>query len=285
MRYREPLFRPPAEAESLIFQVALGCPHNACRFCAMYKGVAYRVRPQDEVFDEFAQAARRYPDVRRVFLADGDVMALPFERLRGMLEALNRLFPHLARVNVYANGSSIADKRDGELAALRQLKLNTLYVGVESGDDDLLKKVCKGETAEGMCDAVRRAQSAGLTCSVMVLLGLGGREGSARHADATAALLNRMQPRLLSALRLIDVPGTQMYVGYRPLTEYEAVAELIRILRGLALEKTVFRANHTSNPVPLAGRLPKDRAALVGELEALLPQLDRAGPGRVPFAL
>jgi len=285
MRYREPLFRPPAEAESLIFQVALGCPHNTCRFCAMYKGVSYRVRPQEEVVDEFAQAARRYPEVRRIFLADGDVMALPFARLRAMLEALNTFFPQVARVNVYANGRSVLEKSDDELAALRRLKLNTLYVGMESGDDDLLKKVCKGETAEGMCDAVRRAQAAGLTCSVMVLLGLGGRGGSAQHADATVALLNRMQPRLLSALRLIDVPGTQMYAGYQSLTEYEAVAELIRILRGLALEKTVFRANHTSNPVPLAGRLPKDRDALVGELEALLPQLDRTGPGRVPFAL
>ena len=126
---------------------------------------------------------------------------------------------------------------------------------------------------------------AGLKCSVMVLLGLGGREGSRRHADATAALLNRMQPRLLSALRLVDVPGTAMYDGYQTVTEFEAVDELIRLLRGLELEKTVFRANHTSNPVPLEGRFPKDREALVAQLESLLPRLDKKGPGRLPFVL
>lgn len=285
MQYREPLFRPPAEAGSLIFQVALGCPHNACRFCGMYKGVSYRVRPQDAVLAEFERAAHRYPEARRIFLADGDVMALSFERLRILLEALNRFFSHLARVNLYANGRSILAKSDAELNALRQLKLSTLYVGVESGDEALLAKIEKGETATGMCAAVQRAQAAGLKGSVMVLLGLGGREGSAQHAEATAALLNRMQPRLLSALRLVDVPGTVMYDGYQTVTEYEAVAELIRLLRGLELEKTVFRANHTSNPVPLEGRFPKDREALVSHLEALLPHLDKTGPGRLPFTL
>jgi len=285
MQYTERLFRPPAEADSLIFQVAYGCPHNTCRFCAMYKGVPYRVRPQDEVLAEFAQAAWRYPQTRRIFLADGDVMVLSFERLRIMLAELNRLFPRLARVNVYANGSSIASKSDDELRTLRQLKLSTLYVGLESGDEELLLKVDKGETAAGMCEAVQRAQNTGFKCSVMVLLGIGGREGSTRHADATAALLNRMQPRLLSALRFVDVSGTDMYPGYQTVSEFEAVSELIRILRGLELEKTVFRANHSSNPVPLEGRFPKDRDALIAQLESLLPRLDRNGPGRLPFSL
>lgn len=285
MHYTDRLFRPPAEAESLIFQVALGCPHNTCRFCGMYKGVPYRVRPQAEVLAEFEWAARRYPEERRIFLADGDVMALSFERLRALLEALNRLFPRLARVNVYANGSSILAKSDAELHALRQLKLDTLYVGLESGDEELLRKVEKGETAAGMCEAVRRAQGAGFKCSVMVLLGLGGGAGSARHADATAAVLNRMQPRLLSALRFVEVPGTAMHEGYRMSTEFEAVGELIRLLRGLELERTVFRANHTSNPVPLEGRLPKDRDALVAALEEMLPRLDRKGPGMLPLML
>ena len=146
-------------------------------------------------------------------------------------------------------------------------------------------KVEKGETAAGMTEAVRRAQAIGLKCSVMVLLGLGGRDGSGRHADLTAAVLNRMQPRLLSALRLVEVPGTRMYDGYQPVTEREGVAELVRLLRGLELEGTVFRANHSSNPVPLEGRFPKDRDALAAGLEALLPRLDATGPGHVPFWL
>lgn len=285
MRYTSRLFRPPAEADSLIFQVAVGCPHNRCRFCGMYKGVRYHVRPQAEILAEFAEAAARFPEERRIFLADGDVMILPFARLREMLEALNRLFPQLARVNLYANGSSILGKSAAELEDLRRLRLSTLYVGLETGDEELLRKVDKGETAAGMTEAVRRAQDAGLKCSVMVLLGLGGRDGSDRHADLTAAVLNRMQPRLLSALRFVEVPGTAMYDGYRPVTEHGAACELVRLLRGLELERTVFRANHSSNPVPLEGRLPKDRDALVSALESLLPRLDRTGPGPLPFFL
>lgn len=285
MNYTERLFRPPAEAESLIFQVALGCPHNTCRFCAMYKGVPYRVVSEEEVLADFRQAARWYPETRRIFLADGDVMVFSYERLRRMLEELSRLFPALARVNLYANGSSILAKSPEELAQLRQLKLQTLYMGLESGDETLLKRVEKGETAEGMFEAVQRAQAAGLKCSVMVLLGLGGRKGSQGHAEATARVLNRMQPKLLSALRFVEVPGCTMFEGYETVTEYEAVRELISMLRGLELEQTVFRANHTSNPVPLEGRLPRDRDTLIAGLEMILPRLDRRGPGRLPFSL
>ena len=251
----------------------------------MYKGVSYRVRPPDEVLSEFAQMAQRYPQTRRIFLADGDVMVLSFERLRAMLTELNRLFPRLARVNLYANGSSILAKTDAELTALRRLKLTTLYLGLESGDEELLLKVDKGETAEGMCEAVCRAQTAGFKCSVMVLLGLGGREGSVRHADATAALLNRMQPRLLSALRFVEVPGLNMYPGWQMVTEFEAISELICLLQSLELKKTVFRANHSSNPIPLEGRFPKDRDALIALLKSLLPRLDQSGPGSLPLSL
>ena len=251
----------------------------------MYKGVPYRVRSEKEVLAEFAEAAAVYPATKRIFLADGDVMVLSFDHLRIMLEELSRLFPCLARVNVYANGSSIAAKSDEELAELRRLKLNTLYVGLETGDEELLRKVDKGETAKGMCEAVQRAQDIGFKCSVMILLGLGGREGSARHADATAQILNRMQPRLLSALRFVEVPGCEMFSGYETVTEFDAVSELIRILQGLELEKTVFRANHSSNPVPLEGRFPKDRERLVAYLQTTLPQLDRNGPGPLPFSL
>jgi radical SAM superfamily enzyme YgiQ (UPF0313 family) len=285
MKYTERLFRPPAEADSLIFQVALGCPHNTCTFCGMYKGVPYRVVPEKEVLATFEQAARWYPETRRIFLADGDVMILPFEKLRWMLTTLNTLFPRLARVNLYANGSSILSKSSEELAQLRELKLQTLYMGLESGDENLLKQVHKGETAEGMCEAVQKAQAVGLKCSVMILLGLAGRKGSQEHAQATARILNRMQPRLLSALRFVEVPGCSMFPDYQTATEYEVICELITILRGLELEQTVFRANHTSNPVALEGRLPKDRDTLVASLEALLPRLDRKGPGRLPFSL
>jgi radical SAM superfamily enzyme YgiQ (UPF0313 family) len=285
--YREPLFRPPAEADSLIFQVAYGCPHNTCRFCGMYKGVKYQPRNIDEVLAEFAAAARRYPETKRIFLADGDIMILPFEQLKLMLEELNRVFPTLSRVNIYANGSSISAKSEAQLKALHRLKLNTLYVGLESGDQTLLDAVSKGEQAAVMADAVRTAQACGLRCSVMVLLGLAGREGSELHALKTAEVLNEMQPRLLSALRFIEVPRTRMFKGYHAVSEYEAVEELRLLVSKLELQRTVFRANHASNPVPLGGRFPQDKANLLAQIDYMLNsgRLDRKGPGYVPLFL
>ncbi len=286
-KYREPLFRPPAEADSLIFQVAYGCPHNKCRFCGMYKGTRHVVRDEQSVLKEFEKVARRRPQTRRIFLADGDVMFLPFDNLKTMLVKLNEVFPQLTRVNVYANGSSIMNKTEAELKELRDLKLHTLYLGLESGDQRLLEMVHKDENAIGMVMAVDRAQSIGMTCSVMILLGLGGVHFSNIHANLTADILNQMQPRLLSALRFVEFPGVRMFEGYKTISEYGAVQELRRIIARLDLHKTVFRANHSSNPVPLAGRFPKDKLRLMAELDELLNAgtLDTEGPGALPFVL
>lgn len=287
MKYVEPLFRPPAEAESLIFQVAYGCPHNRCRFCGMYKTVKYRLRPEKEVMDEIVMAGKRYPETARVFLADGDVMALPFERLKTYLDALNAAFPRLARVNVYANGSSILGKTPGQLLELREQKLNTLYVGLESGSRNVLELFGKTESPEGMTEAVLSAQNLGFKCSVMILVGLGGKELREEHIRETASILNRMRPKLLSALRFVPIPGLPLPGGYSPVTEYEAVEELKGILEGLELDHTVFRANHTSNPVPLSGRFPNDKTALVRLLASQLASgtLDTRGPGTLPLFL
>jgi radical SAM superfamily enzyme YgiQ (UPF0313 family) len=287
MNYREPLFRPPAEADSLIFQVAYGCPHNCCRFCGMYKYSRYEEREYDEVLGDFKKGARKYPETQRIFLADGDAMILPFEKLQKYLLKLNELFPSLTRVNVYANGSSILAKTKEQLCELRRLKLHTLYLGLETGDEELLKLVNKGETAEKMVDAVRISQECGLRCSVMVLLGLGGRKGSEKHAVETAAVLNKMQPRLLSALRFVEVPGSKMFTGYETVSEYEAVCELRKMIEHLELERTVFRANHASNPVPMEGRFPNDKSNLISGLDKLISSggLNRKGPGQLPFWL
>ncbi len=286
------LFRPPAEGDSLILRVADGCPHNACAFCAMYKGVPYRVLTPPEMAREVAQAQAEWPEAGRIFLADGDVMALPFATLCGLLDELNARFPRLARIGTYANGSSILAKSEAELRALRERKLHTLYLGLESGDDATLQRMHKAETATGMTDAVRRAQACGLRLSVMILIGVAGREQSAVHATATATVLNRMQPRLLSALRCVPIPGTALHAEiaagrFQPLTEHEAVAELRAVLAGLELAGTVFRANHASNSVPLEGRLPKDRDMLLAGLDLLLASnaLDRRTSGPVPWSL
>ncbi len=287
MRLEEPLFRPPAEADSLIFQVTRGCPHNRCTFCGMYKGVPHRLRPLEELRAEIRRASGFHPGVRRIFLADGDAMAAPYDHLREILRELAACFPRLARVNLYANGSSILRKTDAELRELAAAKLDTLYLGLETGSHGILKLVHKDENPVEMAKAVHRARSAGLKSSVMILIGLGGRSGSPHHVAETAAILNRMQPELLSALRLIPLPGLPIFPGFEELTEFEAVAELHSLLSQLELERTVFRANHTSNPMPLAGRFPKDKTRLLAELAAELQsgRLDRHAPGLHPSEL
>jgi len=286
----EPLFRPPAEADSLILQVDRGCPYNRCSFCGMYSGVRFRRLKLPEIATLLARAAHH--GARRVFLADGDVLRRPFAELSAILKLLGERLPDLARVNVYATGSAIAEKSDEQLRALRGLKLHTLYLGLESGDEAVLKSMRKAESAELMARESLRAQACALHLSVMVLLGLGGKAHSAQHVRASASALNRMQPRLLSALRVIPVPGTGLMRDieagrFAELSEYEAVAELRALLAKLELSRTVFRANHASNVVPLEGALPRDKARLLAELDALLESggLDRDSPGPAPLAL
>ena len=284
MNYREPLFRPPAEAESLIFQVAYGCPHNTCRFCGMYKTVRYQLRNENEVLAEIREAGKLYGDSRRIFLADGDVMAMPFDRLKRILDELNAAFPRLVRINLYANGSSILMKTSEQLRMMRERKVHTLYMGLESGSQTVLDLFGKTERAEDMIAAVQTAQKCGFRLSVMILLGLGGRNYREEHIAGTVRALNRMQPALLSALRYIRIPGLVLPPEYIPVSEYAVAEELRRIIAGLALEHTVFRANHTSNPLPLSGRFPADREKLLSVLDSELASgsLDREGPGREP---
>ncbi len=286
------LYRPPSEANSLILRVANGCPWNACLFCGMYKGVRYRILSPEKITETVDVAAREYPQASRVFLADGDVMAMPYADLRALLELLNETFPHLARVNLYANGHSIASKTAEQLGTLRRFKLTTLYMGLESGDDETLGAMRKRETADEMVAAAQRAQEAGLRMSVMFLIGLGGRQRTMKHAQGTLRAVNAMQPKFLSALRVIPVPNTPLPEAVRdgrftPVSEHGAVAELREIVAGLELHHTVFRANHTSNVVPIGGRFPKDKPRLLGELDALLASglLDRDTPGNVPRML
>ncbi len=310
------LFRPPGEADSLIIRVADGCPWNGCTFCGMYKGVKYVFQGLENAEQEISKAWKNWPDARRIFLADGDVMHLDFQTLKKMLVSLNEKFSRLARVGVYANGASILSKTDEQLRRLKELKLNTLYMGLESGDNQTLKEVNKQETAEEMIEAGQRAQAAGLRMSVMVLIGLAGKERSLEHARATAEVLNQMQPRLLSGLRLIPVPGTPLHdrrsgisaAGPSPhgkthrssgaggrdaastfqmLTEYDATVELREMISHIELESTVFRADHSSNIVPLEARFPKDKQRLLDQLDALLAsgQLDTTSPGRLPWSL
>jgi radical SAM superfamily enzyme YgiQ (UPF0313 family) len=286
------MFRPPAEADSVLIRVADGCPHNACAFCAMYRNVPYRVHDREAVEQSIAMAAAIRPDARRVFLADGDVLALPAQALEDLLEQLRQAFPRLVRVNCYASGTAMTQKSDAQLRALHRRGLHTLYLGLESGSDEVLRRMGKGGTVRDMIDGCIRAQDAGLSVSVMVLVGIGGRELSATHARQTALALNAMQPVLLSCLRLVPIPGTPLARriadrSFVPLTQEQSVQELRAILSGLDLTRTVFRADHSSNVLPLSGRLPRDAGRLLQELDELLQceVLDKDGPGAVPAVL
>jgi radical SAM superfamily enzyme YgiQ (UPF0313 family) len=258
----------------------------------MYKGVPYHTLSMGKIESTIADAQQSHPQAMRVFLADGDVMALGFDQLKNVLQILNERIPRLSRINTYANGLSVLGKSEEQLRELRSLKLNTLYMGLESGHNGILKTMKKRETAEEMIEAGQRAQTAGLKMSVMILTGLGGQARSTTHAAATATALNQMQPRLLSALRVIPIPGTPLHAAeqngnFQQLTEHQAIEELQEMIQGMELESTVFRANHSSNILPLEGRLPKDKSRLLDNLNTLLAsgRLDAESPGPPPLSL
>jgi len=289
---RHTMFRPPAEAESVLVRVADGCPHNACAFCAMYRGVPYRALDPAELVPVIDAAAKAWPDARRIFLADGDALALPPATLDFVLDRLQQAFPRLARVNCYASGQALAASSDEKLTRLRAKGLHTLYLGLESGSEEVLRGMNKGCTAASMVAGGQRAKRAGLSVSVMILIGLGGRDLSEIHACQTALAVNALQPPLLSCLRLVPVPGTPLArriasQSFRQLSEEEAARELRAILAELHLSQTVFRADHSSNILPLAGRLPRDKTRLLDELDELLDckVLDQDGPGPLPCLL
>lgn len=268
--------RPPAEAGSVILQATTGCPHNRCAFCAAYRGVCFRARGSAE-FEAHARliAALEGNGGSRVFLADGDTMRLPTDRLLEMLEITRRVFPEARRFSLYAGARGILAKRGEELERLKEGGFNTLYLGLESGSEEILRDMGKDVTAAEMTEAVVAAQRAGLRVSVMALLGLGGVDRSIGHARATAATLNRMQPRLLSILTLIPVPGTPLWNRVEEGTftlpdAHGMLRELRELVAGLELSRTVFTANHASSYLPLEGALPRDRERLLAELDAAI---------------
>jgi radical SAM superfamily enzyme YgiQ (UPF0313 family) len=281
VRYAEPVYRPPSEADSYLLHVTYGCSHNECTYCAMYRTKRFSLRPEAEILEDIALAGRLLPDTRRVFLLDGDALTAPTRRLVPVLDALGRAFPSLARVGSYVNAISILPKSDAELEELRARRLTIGYLGLESGHEPTNRRIVKGATLDEQVLAVQRAQAAGIKMSVMVLLGIAGRADSLAHARDTAEVLNRMDPRYVSCLCVTPVPGTPLFddvqAGRFELpTPHELLDELAVLVGGLELSGAVFRSNHASNWLPLGGRLPADKARL---LEAI----DLARAGRIPL--
>jgi radical SAM superfamily enzyme YgiQ (UPF0313 family) len=278
MRYYGNVVRPPSEAWSYILQITYGCSHNQCTFCSTYLDKPFQVRPIKEVLEDIEMARSHFPHTRRVFLADGNALVLSTRRLVPILEALDKAFPNLERVSIYANAQDILRKSEEELATLYRLKLGMIYMGLESGDEEILRRVKKGATAAEMIEAVKKAQTVSLKMSVIGILGLGGREFSERHAIATGQAVSAMDPAYFSLLTLMVVPGTELYrqvkagqfVLIEPLEMLAEMRVMIQHIEGVSC--CVFRTNHASNYLPLAGTLPQDKERLLATLDRALAQ-------------
>ena len=276
MRYEGNIFRPPSEAGSYILQATIGCSWNHCTYCDMYRDKTFRVRDLEQTLDDVREAAATLgAPVRKVFVADGDALILDLEHWRAILATCRSSFPRLRRVSCYATATNLLQKSPGELQELRRLGLSLLYIGPESGDEETLRRIAKGATFDDHLRAAERAHGAGMELSSIFLLGAGGVERSAEHAAASARLATKMDPRFLSLLTLTVIPGTpQAKLQDSGRFELPDVGGLLRELR-IFVDETrttdaIFRTNHSSNYLPLAGRLPRDRERILGLLDAAL---------------
>ena len=279
-----PVFRPPSEARSFILRVTRGCAHNKCTYCNMYRGVPFQILKDEEISRQIALAAHYGKDkVRRVFLADGDALVLPTAKLLKILQALRDTFPKLQRVSSYAAPKDILRKSEEELRQLKEAGLQLLYYGMETGDDVTLKAVNKGVNGEEAVEAGRRVTASGMKLSIMVILGLAGKEGSKRHALETAKAINIIQPTMWSALCLMLYRGSELLDQFErgefnPLSPAECMEELYTIMENVNLPEDkhcLFRSNHISNYIPLAGTLPKDKQRLLREIKYSAQELSK----------
>jgi radical SAM superfamily enzyme YgiQ (UPF0313 family) len=276
MEYDLPLFRPPSEARSLIFQVTLGCSWNRCRFCASYRTKEFRVRPYEEVEREVVEVSGSYPNARKIFLADGDPMAAPTDYLVKVLDLMNRRFPSLERISTYAGPTNLMAKTPEELGRLKERKLDLLYLGIETGNDELLKRVGKGATAKQIIEGSRKALQAGLRMSVFIILGLGGVDGSYAHAKDSARVVNGIDPQFLATLTLIPLPDACIYEerimghGFRLVDPVQSLQELRWFVEDLGLSGCKFGTEHASNYLPITGM------ALPGDKDEILRRIDKA---------
>ena len=276
MRYEGKIYRPPSEADAFILQATIGCSWNKCTYCDMYRDKTFSVRSLEEVLADIQLASTTYGhNVQKVFVADGDALILDMTSWRAILAACKEAFPSLRRVSCYAMASNILEKSAEEMAELCALGLKQLYIGPESGDDPTLKRIAKGSTAQDHVEASQRAHAAGMKTSVIFLLGAGGIERSQEHALASAELATAMNPRFLSALTLTVVPNTPIaraeQKGIFTMPDIPTtLLELRTFVSNANPTDSIFRTNHASNRLPVAGRLPRDKDNIVAAIDEAL---------------
>jgi len=274
--YVEPVFRPPSESHSLIFQITVGCSQNQCAFCGMYKNKPFHTRSVEEILAEIATIpAMHRPRVERVFLADGDALVYPFEGLITILDALSATFPALTRVGSYASPNSLTTKTLEQLQLLQKKKLRILYFGLESGDDATLKQIGKGFSADRMAELALMAREAGMKLSVTAIIGLAGRPRSLEHARATASWINRVNPEYFSLLTLFHRHNEPFVRSLDQCNRRELMLEARELLCHLAPNKTILRSNHVSNFLTLAGSYPKHQKRLIEDVDRAMRQAER----------
>ncbi len=284
MRYEGSVYRPPGEWKSYILQATVGCSYNKCTFCEAYKTKLYHIKPLDYVLDDIAMASVRYPDTETVFIADGDAIALPMDYMLKVLERLKLAFPRLRRITSYAGPISTMQKTPEELKALHEAGLGRVYLGVETGDSELLARVKKGVDAEGMLKAGLALKNAGFDLWVTVIAGLeGAGEGWRRNATLTAELLNAMAPQHISVMTYMATMGSEMYEDvmagrFKMQSPREALLETRRLIELLELPGAHFTANHMSNYRPIKGTLGVDTSLFLAQIDEMLSQADRVKP-------
>lgn len=281
MQYEGDIFRPPSEARSLILQATIGCSHNRCTFCLMYKRKKFRKRSLDELQEEIVLSSRHYPHTRRVFLADGNALTIETEKLCIVLNLLNKHFPALERVTVYGNPRDLLEKEVKELVELQKRRLGMIYLGVESGSAKVLEKVKKGVTPEEMMEGARKAKLAGIPLSITVINGLNGVAGMEEHALETARLLNKIDPEYLGLLTLMVYPGTPFHrrIKSGEITlpnPRETLAEILLMVQNFNFTNCVFRANHASNYLPINAVISRDKNDLINSLQSIIIRQDNS---------
>jgi radical SAM superfamily enzyme YgiQ (UPF0313 family) len=275
MHYEGFIIRPPSEADSILLQVTLGCSHNKCTFCGAYKEKRFTIQDDAIIEADIDYASRNFRFQKRVFLIDGDALIIPQQRLVKILSSIREKMPWIHRVGIYANAKGILRKTDDELAQLRDLGLGVVYFGLESGDAQVLQDVNKGHSPERMIEAGRKIRTAGMKLSVMVILGLAGRERSLEHARATGEALSSIDPNYVGVLTLMIYPGTQLAAQvnagrFELLTPHEMLKELREMLSNTNMTRGLFFANHASNYLPLRVKMPADKEKAIQALDSAL---------------
>lgn len=280
MRYEGSVYRPPSEAYSLIVQVTIGCAHNKCTFCSMYKDKKFRVRKLNEVLEDFDIARRYYRRVSRIFLADGDALVLQNKDLLVILNYIKKLFPECERVGIYGSPKDVLRKSHEELVELLEHGIGIIYIGAESGSDKVLADIKKGATRAEIIESVKKIEAAGIKASVTFISGLAGRDGWEEHAIESGMMISEMEPSYVGLLTLLTEPGAELHRDiiegrFKTLSPIEVLKETELLLKNTNVTKTcVFRSNHASNYVSLRGNLPQDKEKMLQQLRLVMNHAD-----------